>query len=77
MGATTQRLIEEADREAQEREDKQRCPDCGNVREECGTDPADMWLVCGHCAEEEEAAEEERQIAASEDAEPDFDPEDA
>lgn len=72
MGATTQRLIEEADREAQEREDRQRCPDCGNVRDECGT-----WLVCGHCEEEKEAAEEERQIAACEDAEPDFDPGDA
>jgi hypothetical protein len=62
MGATTQRLIEEADREAQEREDRQRCPTCDNVREDCSADPAHEYLVCGYCEEKEEAAEEERHI---------------
>jgi len=72
MGAMTNHLINELELEEQEREDRLRCPACGNVRDECGSDPADMFLICGYCEDRKANAEGARQIADAEDAEPEF-----
>lgn len=72
MGSVKQHQIEEAEREAQELEDAQRCPDCGSVRDEFTVD-GDSYLICGVCEDRQRELEEERMIAEAEDQEPDFD----